>query len=306
MGLIIRPNRITLPVPDFDIGVDPVTGWTQFPENLHYRFDRYPPYRHTVCLALNEAGRRALSLGPVILGKHYVGQEWSERDCQIWDSQSHDERLKSCAAAAFLLMDSLVLPIDLQAEYVSSWVREEGDVEDEDDLDVEEDAPRVTYIVALGLKGSDTSSFSGPRHKSPSRTQKPLPLPPTYAHKNLPTKKKKKHRILLSSPPPFVSLLFVHTYIKPSPTLILAANSPPPTANHHCTQSIPQPKTTPPPPGAFLTYSTARFGTHNPPDINLRREQEFSATPNGVPHLSSNAAEAISSAASGGSGIGRG
>ena len=93
MGLITRRFHITPQVLDFDIGVDPVTGWTQFPENIHFQFDYYPrrklPYRHTVCLALNEAGRRAKqgvvawtgaigqakTRGP---GLYYVGQEWSE------------------------------------------------------------------------------------------------------------------------------------------------------------------------------------------------------------------------------------
>lgn len=102
MGLVTSPPRITPRVPDFDIGVDPVTGWTQFPKNLHYHFDRYPrrklpslPYRFTVCLALNEAGRRAKrgvvawtggigqaeTRGP---GLYYVGQEWSEVSFSIF------------------------------------------------------------------------------------------------------------------------------------------------------------------------------------------------------------------------------
>lgn len=77
----------------FDIGVDPVTGWTRFPEKLHYWFGDYIgrkfPYRFTICLALNEAGRRAkrgFVVWPGDIGKaktrgpglYYVGQEWSE------------------------------------------------------------------------------------------------------------------------------------------------------------------------------------------------------------------------------------
>ena len=62
----------------------------------------------------------------------------------------------SRAAKSFLLMDSLVLPIDLQTDYVTCWVREEGDVEDEDDLDVEKDGmffstSRIHIIISEKL-----------------------------------------------------------------------------------------------------------------------------------------------------------
>ena len=63
-------------------------------------------------------------------------------------------------------MDSLVLPIDLQAEYVSSWVREEGDVEDEDDLDVEEDGTLFSLFPIHSIVNLCTASVAYPLHLS--------------------------------------------------------------------------------------------------------------------------------------------
>ena len=64
------------------------------------------------------------------------------------------------AASSFLLMDSLVLPIDLQAEYVSSWVREEGDVEDEDDLSVEKDGMLISMSPIHFIISEKIRSFT--------------------------------------------------------------------------------------------------------------------------------------------------
>lgn len=53
-----------------------------------------------------------------------------------------------------------MLPIDLQAEYVSSWVREEGDEEDLEDLDVEKDGTLFSLFPIHFIISPSTASVA--------------------------------------------------------------------------------------------------------------------------------------------------